>query len=422
MINYDGSKELTYDFPRDFQVKQNGKVYPFYKLANNRIRFAKELPEVGDIDIVEVIKSQAQKPSFGHTLADMAFITHDDVDKIDDTAHRLDATEKQAQETLKVTQELLSETTSYENANKQAIEALSADTQKSFDVVLKNMKANQDSTNNLIEGAVIKAQNETGAVADRLNKHELATNPHGINKKMLGIEKVNNTSDMDKPVSKAMQEALDLKADKEEVSELEKKVEDQAKNQKKMIDGLASFGAGMTDPLPSQKGKKGKYLKTDGKKTYWADASGSGGTSDYEDLENLPQINSTTLSGNKSSSDLGLQDALVSGTNIKTINNTSLLGSGDITISAGGLRNLDSAHKTQILVDGTYDGVSVPNDEIFTTYEGIFVQFTKTPISEGGQQVSWEYALTPLSYSKTEVNSLLAGIATYDSSTKTLEL
>ena len=32
-----------------------------------------------------------------------------------------------------------------------------------------------------------------------------------------------------------------------------------------------------------------------------------------------------------------LQDKLVSGTNIKTINNTSILGSGDITIAAGGL-------------------------------------------------------------------------------------
>jgi hypothetical protein len=368
MINYDGSKELTYDFPRDFQVKQNGKVYPFYKLANNRIRFANELPEAGDIDIVEVIKSQAQKPSFGHTLADMAFITHDDVDRIDDTAHRLDATEKQAQETLKVTQELLSETTSYENANKQAIEALSADTQKSFDVVLQNMKANQDSTNNLIEGAVIKSQNETGAVADRLNKHELANNPHGINKKMLGIENVNNTSDMNKPVSKAMQEALDLKADKEEVTELEQKVEEQAKNQKKMIDGLASFGAGMTDPLPSQKGKKGKYLKTDGKKTYWADASGGGGSA-------VDSVNGQTGEVVLTASDVGAvavneaitagtytkitydtkglvtggaslqasdipdlsatyQPLLVSGTNIKTINNTSLLGDGDISVDS----------------------------------------------------------------------------------------
>ena len=60
-------------------------------------------------------------------------------------------------------------------------------------------------------------------------------------------------------------------------------------------------------------------------------SGGSGGSSDYSDLTNKPKINSVTLSGNKTSSALGLQDALVSGTNIKTINSTSLLGSGNIS-------------------------------------------------------------------------------------------
>lgn len=61
---------------------------------------------------------------------------------------------------------------------------------------------------------------------------------------------------------------------------------------------------------------------------------GGGGTDDYSDLTNKPKINNVTLSGNKTSSDLSLQDALVSGTNIKTINNTSLLGAGDIAITS----------------------------------------------------------------------------------------
>lgn len=109
-------------------------------------------------------------------------------------------------------------------------------------------------------------------------------------------------------------------------------------------------------------------------------AGGGSGTSNYNDLSNKPSINGVTLSGNKSTSDLGIvipdisgkqdkidsthkldadlvddtnstnkmvsasdkttwsgkQDALVSGTNIKTINNESILGSGNITISGGG--------------------------------------------------------------------------------------
>lgn len=95
---------------------------------------------------------------------------------------------------------------------------------------------------------------------------------------------------------------------------------------------------------------------------------GGSGTTNYNDLSNKPSINDVTLSGNKTSSDLGVQseidsthklsadlvddtnttnkfvsasdkttwsgkqDALVSGTNIKTVNSTSLLGSGDIEV------------------------------------------------------------------------------------------
>ena len=69
--------------------------------------------------------------------------------------------------------------------------------------------------------------------------------------------------------------------------------------------------------------------------------SGGGGVSDYDQLSNRPQINNNTLTGDQSSSDLGLQDTLVSGTNIKTINNQSLLGSGNITIGGGGTSDYD---------------------------------------------------------------------------------
>lgn len=57
----------------------------------------------------------------------------------------------------------------------------------------------------------------------------------------------------------------------------------------------------------------------------------------YNDLSNKPSINSITLSGNKTSSDLGLQPTLVgsgTGQNIKTVNNNNLLGSGNINIDS----------------------------------------------------------------------------------------
>lgn len=73
--------------------------------------------------------------------------------------------------------------------------------------------------------------------------------------------------------------------------------------------GLATAAelAGKQDALPSTTDQEGKYLKVDSEGgLVWAAGGGSGGTSDYTELDNKPQINGVTLSGNKSASDLGL--------------------------------------------------------------------------------------------------------------------
>ena len=55
----------------------------------------------------------------------------------------------------------------------------------------------------------------------------------------------------------------------------------------------------------------------------------------YNKLSNKPTIEDIELKGNKTLNDLGIQKVLESGTNIKTINNESLLGEGNIEISGG---------------------------------------------------------------------------------------
>lgn len=92
---------------------------------------------------------------------------------------------------------------------------------------------------------------------------------------------------------------------------------------------------------------------------------GGSGTTNYNDLSNKPSINDVTLSGNKTSSDLGIQEELVSGTNIKTINNESILGSGDITISGGG-----DGLSVYLLGNGTNDSSTVL--ELTTMETGIY--------------------------------------------------
>ena len=62
----------------------------------------------------------------------------------------------------------------------------------------------------------------------------------------------------------------------------------------------------------------------------------------------------------------GKQAALVSGTNIKTINNTSILGSGNITIQGGsGITTLTSPIRPETLDDGLY---LIPGNSTFEFY------------------------------------------------------
>jgi len=65
---------------------------------------------------------------------------------------------------------------------------------------------------------------------------------------------------------------------------------------------------------------------------------------------NIKTINNTSLLG---SGDVAVQETLVSGTNIKTVNGNSLLGSGDITISGG------SSYTAGTGIDITSDVISV---------------------------------------------------------------
>jgi hypothetical protein len=154
-------------------------------------------------------------------------------------------------------------------------------------------------------------------------------------KTALALDNVNNTSDANKPVSIAQQDALNAKVDENApiVAATKTKITYDAKglvtagdildaadmptgiNAANIGTGVVSsteFGYldGVTSAIQTQINSKQATL-----------VSGT----------NIKTINSASLLG---SGDVELQPTLVSGTNIKTINSTSLLGSGDITISA----------------------------------------------------------------------------------------
>lgn len=111
-------------------------------------------------------------------------------------------------------------------------------------------------------------------------------------------------------------------------------------------------------------------------------ASTPAGTTDYSDLSNKPSINNVTLSGNNSSSDLGIQDALVSGTNIKTINNTSILGSGNINVGGVQIIDLTNNNSSNPLILGDLEVgeylLYFPNSSIFPATKTISIKYLST--------------------------------------------
>lgn len=108
---------------------------------------------------------------------------------------------------------------------------------------------------------------------------------------------------------------------------------------------------------------------TNGEKHDAGIIEGGGGTTDYEQLTNKPQVNGNALIRNKTGADLGLQDLLQSGVNIKTINGTSLLGSGNIT---AGIPELPAAFYAAETVGDVLSSQEIPSGIYKATQEKIF--------------------------------------------------
>ena len=139
------------------------------------------------------------------------------------------------------------------------------------------------------------AQNafDTAAVSFRLSAHEANIfNPHATTKAQVGLGNADNTSDLNKPISTATQTALNAKE--------------------------PTITAGTT----SQYYRGDKTFQTLDKS-----AVGLGNVDNTSDANKPVSTAQATAIALK-------QDTLVSGTNIKTINGSSILGSGNVVISA----------------------------------------------------------------------------------------
>ena len=173
-----------------------------------------------------------------------------------------------------------------------------------------------------------------------VDAHEARTdNPHTVTKTQVGLSNVDNTSDLDKPVSTATQTALNAKADDSDITDLVAQI-DAIEVKTDVIDYASSL-----DPYKFEINMgvgRGMQVGPDSQNTlFWGQAgqqniSAQGSGTDY-DINLIPKgTGKLEYAGSEVATVSQVnakQDTLVSGTNIKTINGNSVLGSGDLTIS-----------------------------------------------------------------------------------------
>ena len=162
-----------------------------------------------------------------------------------------------------------------------------------------------------------------------------------LTKSDVGLGNVDNTSDLSKPISTATQTALNAKQNTLTLTTTgtsgASTLVGNTLNIPQYIGGVTSVtgtapvvSSGGTTPaisMPAATSLVNGYLSS----TDWTTFNNKQAT--LVSATNIKTINSTSLLG---SGDIAVQPSLVSGTNIKTINGTSILGSGDLVVGGGG--------------------------------------------------------------------------------------
>lgn len=183
-----------------------------------------------------------------------------------------------------------------------------------------------------VQWASINSGITDNKVSDYDTHIEDTNNPHNVNKTQVGLGNVDNTSDANKPISTATQSALDGKQDSLSSGQLSAtnsgitstkvgNYDDHIDNSVKHI--TASERASWND-------------KQNALSTSQLNATNSGITSTkVGNYDTHISDTSIHVSSSDKSTWNSKQNALISGVNIKTINNQNILGSGNVDIQSG---------------------------------------------------------------------------------------
>ncbi len=238
--------------------------------------------------------------------------------------------------------------------------------------------------------------NKFVTVAEKTNIANSAThiantsNPHNTTKAQIGLENVDNTSDLNKPISLLQQEALNSKANSDSVYN---KIESDNRYESKNIN-IQNHISNILNPHNVTKEQIG-----------------------LNNVNNTSDLNKPVSTATQMALDTK-QDNLVSGTNIKTINGQSVLGIGDIVISGEevDLTNYYDKTQTETLLSNKVEkeaGKGLSTNDFTNTFKQAYdghLTSTSNPHNVTALQVG--------AYSKSENDNLLIKKANLDLNNK----
>lgn len=258
-VKVDGKRNITLDFeaPKKFKLLQDGKEIPYLRTGKNSFRLSRNID--GVLDLEEIIEQPKIVKPMQLQTQQMALVNPNDVLMINQAAQQLEVeqnilgeTQKRVEQTqayLDVQQQRINETIlSVEGLETNNAERITATENGLFNLAGNLAKTEQ----NLIDGIEI--------VNNGLQEHKSAENPHRITKKTIGLDKVDNTSDLDKPISKAVQNALDEKADKDEIQAIRDELGEYQEKNDRFTNALSNYTGGLAGNQLPDGGLTGQVL------------------------------------------------------------------------------------------------------------------------------------------------------------------
>lgn len=260
-------RTLTGSFPARFKLLNNGVEVPFIRTGKGSVRLSGEIP-FGELDVEEVIKQKTPQPAKLDAQS-IAIINKADFDQIDLLNKKLAINQEQMNAHLSALTEHEATLANLETQNAQAIEQTNESMTEMAKVFGKEIQADRERIKATAKSIAQDIAVSSEVLNAKIEAHEKAKNPHKITKETIGLDKVENTSDLDKPVSKATQKALDKKADKSDIEDVRKEIKETEKKQERLvksIDNANLYGGIGGNELPIG-GKTGQILGKKSDKT-----------------------------------------------------------------------------------------------------------------------------------------------------------